>query len=321
MSAMPLSLPNAGVFPDTYLVELPQLSEIQVSGEERLKYLQGQLTNDLGKQTPGKVMRACHCDAKGKAWAIYQTIVLADSLILLGDSQAIEKSLPELKKYAVFSKVNWQANELRWFGGAGAVFESYLQALSQPLPQEHLSYTQPEGLLVIRYDFPSVRYLVGANESNATHLTDAMQGHHHSSTLWQALDIQAGLPSLASATSNEYVPQMLNMQALDAISFTKGCYIGQETVARTRYLGKNKRAAYILRCSHSIQLEAGETLEVQLEENWRRGGTVLSCATLSEETWLMAVLPNDTQQGALLRSKAHPDAIFEVQPLPYSLEN
>lgn len=321
MSSTLQTISHADALPDDYLVALPQLSDIQVGGEERLKYLQGQLTNDLNTQSAGKLMRACHCDAKGKTWALYQLLILTDSQLLLGDTAAIEKSLPELKKYAVFSKVDWHTSERVWFGGAGPYLEAWLQNIVGQLPAEDQAYTQTGGMLVVRYDNPTLRYLIGLDKQMAEQLLTHMQPYRHCHSLWQMLDIQAGFPSLATQTSCEFIPQMLNMQALDAISFTKGCYMGQETVARTRYLGKNKRASYILRSKVSIQMAPGDALEVQLEENWRRGGTVLSCATLSEETWLMALLPNDTQQGALLRSKAQPDVVFEVQPLPYSLEN
>ena len=66
--------------------------------------------------------------------------------------------------------------------------------------------------------------------------------------IWEVADIQAGLPNLSPQTQNEFIPQALNLQAVEqAISFTKGCYIGQETVARAKYRGANKRAMFILK--------------------------------------------------------------------------
>ena len=115
---------------------------------------------------------------------------------------------------------------------------------------------------------------------------------------------------------------MFNMQALDAIDFKKGCYMGQEVVARTKYLGKNKRATYRLIAtteSDSLTVEPSATLEKAIEDNWRRGGTVVHAANVENNLSLLAVLSNDTQVGDVLRLKEFPDALFTVAELPYEL--
>jgi folate-binding protein YgfZ len=148
-----------------------------------------------------------------------------------------------------------------------------------------------------------------------------------SSALWEQADIQAGMPAIRSATSYEYVAQMMNHHALEGISFSKGCYMGQEVVARSQFLGKNKRAAFILRAEKNApgDIAPGDILESRAGENWRRGGTVLRSVSLPTQdrpaqTWLLAVLANDTEVGATLRLKAHSELLFKVQALPYSLE-
>ena len=84
-------------------------------------------------------------------------------------------------------------------------------------------------------------------------------------------DIQAGLPSLSAETQNEFIPQALNLQAIEqAISFTKGCYIGQETVARAKYRGANKRAMYVLSGETTVTPKIGSEIEMQLETAWRK---------------------------------------------------
>ena len=113
---------------------------------------------------------------------------------------------------------------------------------------------------------------------------------------------------------------MMNLHVLDAISFEKGCYMGQEVVARTKFLGKNKRAAFILETDQATEIKPGDNLESQAGENWRRGGTVLRSCSVDQHTMILAVLANDTEVGATLRLKDKPDVLFEVLPLPYSLE-
>ena len=113
---------------------------------------------------------------------------------------------------------------------------------------------------------------------------------------------------------------MLNLQVLDAINFEKGCYMGQEVVARTKYLGRNKRAGFILKTDLTEQDLSGELIEYQIGDNWRPGGKVLRSGSDFEQTWAFAVLSNDTAVGSNFRVKSQPDIILQTQALPYDLE-
>jgi folate-binding Fe-S cluster repair protein YgfZ len=107
---------------------------------------------------------------------------------------------------------------------------------------------------------------------------------------------------------------------LNAIDFEKGCYMGQEVVARTKYLGRNKRAGFILQGDTYEHDLSGEQLEYQIGENWRPGGKILRCGTNAKLTWVFAVLANDTEIGSSFRLKSSPDRIFITQALPYVLQ-
>ena len=140
--------------------------------------------------------------------------------------------------------------------------------------------------------------------------------------LWQQAAILAGEPQLSSDAIGEYVPQMVNLQAIGGISFKKGCYTGQETVARMKYLGKNKRAMYIVSGQSESMLDEPE-LEVQLGENWRRAGKLIA-QSFDEKTKILTglvVLPNDTETTQVLRAKHAPQVELNILPLPYSLDD
>ena len=127
---------------------------------------------------------------------------------------------------------------------------------------------------------------------------------------------------LAAATSMIATaprPQMLNLQALDGISFNKGCYMGQETVARAKYRGANNRALFLLAGTAGEPVASGDTLELQLGDNWRRSGMVLNAWQQAGQVWLTAVLPKDTEADALFRLKQDEGSRLTVQPLPYTL--
>jgi len=144
-------------------------------------------------------------------------------------------------------------------------------------------------------------------------ITEALRGEAqlNGSQQWLALNIEAGVPVIDSANSGQFIPQATNLQALGGISFKKGCYTGQEMVARAKFRGANKRALWYLAGTASRVPEAGEDLEMKMGDNWRRTGTVLAAVQLDD--------------GRLLV----PDSVFRVrddantlsiEPLPYSLE-
>ncbi len=139
--------------------------------------------------------------------------------------------------------------------------------------------------------------------------------------VFDALQIQAGLPEISQPEHiGQFVPQMMNLQALNGIDFKKGCYMGQEVVARTRYLGRNKRAAYVFRVDQAISGIEHMQLEKQLGEHWRGGGTILKAATIGQESWILAVLSNDTTAEDTFRLNENPDAQLIQCDLPYRLE-
>ena len=112
---------------------------------------------------------------------------------------------------------------------------------------------------------------------------------------WLALDIQAGIPWLFKATSEEFVPQMINLDKLNAISFEKGCYTGQEIVARTHYLGKNKRAMYQASCAADADIMLGCSISEAGDEN-NLLGTVVLLSKQETSNQLLVVLKDQAHE-------------------------
>jgi phosphoglycerate dehydrogenase len=136
---------------------------------------------------------------------------------------------------------------------------------------------------------------------------------------WDLLDIQDGIPSLAAATQLEFIPQALNLQSIEqAISFQKGCYIGQETVARAKYRGANKRALFIFAAQTQSLPEIGSALEMALGNNWRATGTITSAVNFHGVLWLQTVLNTPLEEGQAFRLP-NCQTLLDMQPLPYEL--
>ncbi|MFQ3206405.1 MAG: folate-binding protein YgfZ [Glaciecola sp.] len=308
------------------IVKLNSLGCITMSGPQAKDYLQGQVTIDVTKMTPDAARFGAHCDFKGKAWSVFTALLNNDVFHLIMRKSALEKSLSEFKKYGVFSKVDiQQANaELSFFGVSGSATVSAINSLFTDLNDQHLSVTNNEFGSAICLNRSNPRYILALNVAGAALLSKLTNAdNYEDESHWEAMDVLDGIPYIEAQTSNQFVPQMLNLQAVAGIDFDKGCYMGQETVARTKFLGRNKRASYILihqGVDISEALNPGDALEKQAGDNWRSGGTILQSAVLDDKTVVFGVLANDTQTGDVLRLKALPEHTFEVSALPYKLD-
>ncbi|WP_421230534.1 tRNA-modifying protein YgfZ [Aeromonas jandaei] len=284
---------------------LTKIAITRLSGQDRVKYLQGQVTCDVNALQPGQSTLGGHCDPKGKLWSDFRLLCLEESLLLLTTPSVLERQLPELKKFAVFSKVEIAADERHATGLAGKGTDAWLAA-QFGLEQSGLI----AGGMAVKIE--QDRWLLVSSEQ-----ADALPAGDES--LWWGLEIKAGLPHMEAVHQGEFIPQMLNLQALDGICFNKGCYMGQETVARAKYRGANNRALFLLAGSASEPVNAGDTLEIQLGDNWRRSGMVLNAWQHQGQVWLTAVLPKDTEADARFRLKQEESSQLTLQPLPYEL--
>ena len=302
-----------------YANKLKDRGVIQITGDEKVNYLQGQVTADINQLTEYNSLLACHCDFKGKVWSVFFTFLWQDSILLLPHNTVLDKSLSELNKYGVFAKVDITNQSDMWqiTGGSGDLIEKAIIELFNELPCGDRKVISNAYGLVMSVEQPEQRFLI-LQPNNAEKQLSCIVAEN--SKLWEVADIKAGLGDIRESTINEYVPQMFNLQALNAIDFEKGCYMGQEVVARTKYLGRNKRAGFILKTKSIQNNLSGEQLEYQIGENWRPGGKILCSAVDSDQTWIFAVLANDTEVGSIFRVKSSPNIIFVTQALPYTLQ-
>ncbi len=308
--------PLDGSQPDLFLCPLSDLAITTLSGEQSLEYLQGQLTCDVNELTENNHLKAAHCDPKGKAWAVLDVFKKDQTLFLSAHIDELAASTAQLQKYGVFAKttISTQDNYFS-FGLAGPDAWQYLQDNLQLGGDNDATAWDIEQGKVLKMCDKSFLLVTTQPQKWLSLFADKL--YHHS--LWDYWCIQAGLPHLTKATSGEFVPQMINLQCFDAISFTKGCYTGQEMVARMKYLGKNKRAAFILHGSAAQLPEDGHEIQLAIGDNWRRSGLVLNVAGSEDNLHLLAVLPNDLEQDAQLRLKDIDGSTLKIKPLPYSL--
>ncbi|MHA2717735.1 tRNA-modifying protein YgfZ [Vibrio owensii] len=313
----PLNLSTQDALPELSISLLDNLGMITMVGDDKKSYLHGQVTCDVVSLEKDQSMLGAHCDAKGKVWSVFRLFHHNDGYAMVQPKSAIEVELKEIKKYAVFSKVTIEESSDVVLGVAGENADAFISTLNA----DSGDVRTVEGGTAVKV--ASNRWLLALTAEAAQSLVEDSQATLTTHELWTRFDIEAALPYVAADAQNEHIPQALNVQALGGISFTKGCYTGQETVARAKYRGTNKRAMYIVKGATAEALgESAIELERSVGENWRSVGALLTHYQFSDNQAMgLIVLPNNLDDDTRLRLVAQPECEWEIAALPYSLDD
>lgn len=315
--------PSASARLPLTLMTLDDWALATLTGADSEKYIQGQVTADVSQLSEHQHVLAAHCDAKGKMWSTLRLFRDGEGFAWIERRSLRESQLTELKKYAVFSKVAIGPDDERvLLGVAGFQARAALANLFSELPDAENPVTRDGDTTLLWFAWPAERFLLVTHAATAEALCEKLRGEAelNNSQQWLALDIEAGIPAIDAANSAQFIPQATNIQALGGISFKKGCYTGQEMVARAKFRGANKRALWSLAGKASRVPQAGEDLEMQMGENWRRTGTVLAAVQLDDGQLLVqVVMNNDMEANSVFRVRDDANTLH-IQPLPYSLE-
>lgn len=312
--------PALNELPENYLIEINDFSAISLAGEEQSKYLQGQVTCDVNALTNNTFLHGAHCNAKGKVFSCFRLFNRNDTHLLFQPKSTISDSLAELKKFGVFAKVNITTTDsLAFYALVGDQAPTLLKNKFAQVPDSLTPVVQVDSTSLVYLSGNIDRYLIIDEQSKLPEIVNSFSLPVYNSAIWTLLEIKEGFPHLSIASDHEYVPQMLNMQAIHGISFKKGCYLGQETVARMQYLGKNKKALFAF--NGQISTPISQTIiEKQLGENWRKAGDITSIYQADNgECYVQAVLANDIDKATKLRIKDLPESALSLVDLPYSL--
>lgn len=312
----PLAVTANDSLPPLMLTHLASWGAIIISGNDKKAYLQGQVTCNVVTLEPIQSTLGAHCDAKGKVWSVFRLFHHHDGYAMFQPLSAIEAELRELKKYAIFSKVNISQSQDIALGVMGEQAEQYINTLTADESEVRLI----DGGSAIKIS--SQRWLLLVSEQTAQQLMTQSEALKVTEETWTRFDIEEAVPVLGQADQNEHIPQAVNLQAFNGISFNKGCYTGQETVARAKYRGINKRAMYILQGNIEQPLSNDQPIMIErsVGENWRSAGQLMVHYTFADNTAIgLVVLPNNLEPETEFRLASQPNTRWFMQALPYSL--
>jgi folate-binding protein YgfZ len=240
---------------DQRIYPIAHLSVLTVAGKDAAKFLQGQITCNINDVTDTKSSLGAICNPKGKAIATFLLVKNAEVFLMILPTELLASVKQRLQMYVLRSDVTLtdSSDEQCLIG--------LCYGATQPdeATEFHFTTDRQENVVV---NFQN-RSLIIAEADNAPTVWSKqveLGFQPEDSAEWRYLDIISGIPWLATETAEEFIPQMLNLDKLGGISFNKGCYTGQEVIARTHYLGKAKRKMFLTECGTSVPPEPNSTI-------------------------------------------------------------
>jgi folate-binding protein YgfZ len=228
--------------------DLSHFGLIAVHGEDATTFLQGQLTNDITRVDDGHSQLSGLCNPKGRLLGSFRIFRHGDSYYLCMPADMVEGILNRLRMFVLRSRVTLDeaSDTFVHLGLSGEDAQNTLHDFTGRCPQDVNDVISQDNRVVIRVPGIHPSYEVFTTAGDACSLWDKLNVKCApiGAEAWRLLDIQAGIPIIYPETREAFVPQMTNMQLVDGVSFKKGCYTGQEIVARMQYLGKLKRRMY-----------------------------------------------------------------------------
>lgn len=227
--------------PSEFYALLPQMGVARIGGIDARRFLQGQITQEVLTLAPGQAVLAACCNAQGRVRALFHVLANTnDELLLVMPAALIGGLLEALKKYAVFFKVQMSDVSEHW---QIAGLKSAQASIAAARPEHTHCFNIAEQLYLCLSPAQTTISFTGLSECSPAE--------------WDAAEIGAGLPQIAPETVEKFLPHSINLPALGGVSFKKGCYTGQEIVARMEYRGKLKSHLQAACCVSSEILAPG----------------------------------------------------------------
>ncbi len=300
-----------------YFTLLDHEGLLAVRGADAAKFLQGQVTCNLNYLSASQSSLGARCTPKGRMLSSFRIVPVEDGYLLAMARELIEPQLADLQKYAVFSKSKLSDESAAWvrFGLAGA--DAVLSELDLQLGTASDSLASAGQLLAVRLSDGRAELWAPAEEAPKLQAQLAAQLPQAPLNDWLLAQVRAGVGQVFGATRELFIPQMINLQALGGVSFKKGCYTGQEIVARMQYLGKLKRRLYHLSLAGPAPAAGSELFSPVHGSSV--GEVVLAADAGNGQCELLAVLQEDAVNDGRIHLASLDGPALQRLELPYTL--
>jgi folate-binding protein YgfZ len=302
------------------LADLSSVALIRISGEDAGDFLHSQFCNDVKKLAGTQVQLNGYCSPKGRLLATFLLWKQGDEYFLQLPAALREAIQKRLSMFVLRSKVKLAdaSADLLRLGVAGTQAEALLGELFGTLPEAAFGLGRGEEVSIMRLGRERFELLVNSEHAPALTRRLAELCSHVSAERWSWLDIRAGIPVITQTTQDQFVPQMVNFELLGGVSFQKGCYPGQEIVARTQYLGRLKRRMYLAHIA-AEDAAAGDSLFSADLEGQATGSIVNAAPAPAGGCDVLAVIQIESAKQQSIHWQRADGPRLELQPLPYAV--
>jgi folate-binding protein YgfZ len=304
--------------PTTFVAPLTHNALLSVSGDDAGAFLHGQLTNDVEALRVGDAQWNGWLTAKGRMLAAFLVVRRANDYLLMLPAEIAEAVAKRLRMFVLRSKVKIEdvgASTAR-LGVAGP--EAAKVVAAQWGEIETMRSAERDGALAVRLD--AERYVVLAPAASAPAVREKLAGAQEAGTeAWDAAAIRAGIPAVVAATQEAFIPQMVNFELIGGVSFRKGCYPGQEIVARTHYRGGLKRRMALAHIDAPEAPQPGDAL-YSTSFGEQAAGQVANVAPSPEGGFdLLVVAQMESLANRDLKWKSPDGPAVQIRDLPYDV--
>lgn len=298
--------------PGDFVARLDHLGVLHFSGEDAQTFLQGQLSCDVAGVSLRTSSYGAYCNPNGRMLANF-LLWQDESGFFVAVSRDVASTVQQrISKFVLRSrvKVSDASESIVLAGAAGAQAERALAGMFPDFPEKsHEVHARPGTGTAIRLNDGRLFLALKTPIDRRVALADA--------SAWRWLDIRSGLPLVTAATQDQFIPQMTNLELLGGVSFEKGCYTGQEVVARVQHLGKVKRRMFL--ANVAAPALAGDALYSD-DLGGQASGAVLNAEAAPDGGYdLLAVIPAASRERSTVHLKTPQGPVLRFLPLPYSV--
>ncbi|MGB5600849.1 MAG: folate-binding protein YgfZ [Gammaproteobacteria bacterium] len=306
--------------------DLSHFGIIAAYGDDASVFLQAQFTNDINQVDAAHSQLSALCSPKGRMLCNFRVFRREQTYYLVLPYELLEAALSRLRVFVLRSKVTLEdaSDALMGIGANGHKMTEHLGNIVGKLPENVDESIEYQDYTIIRVAGIVPRYEIYGVLQPMQKLWQALDVHASpvGANVWELLNIQTGIPVINASTIDAYVPQMANMQLINGVSFTKGCYPGQEIVARMHYLGKLKRRMYRIGFSAPEKPAAGTALATETSTESQDIGSILSAQRTPDGDYeaLAVIQVNDAENSRLKLGDANGPEVT-VLDLPYAFDD
>ncbi len=297
-------------------VRLSNLGVLDISGRDSAAFLQGLTTNDVGAIGPQGAQLSSINSAQGRVAAVIMVLRQNGLFRLILQSDLIPFVTEFLRRYVLRADVIIKPPEPA-AGLLGLIGTPAVEAIETSVPKGKGTGNLAD-MQIVKWSETSDRWLCTGDTALLDQVERVLRVRDDSDSLmaWQRNDVEDGLPTIVAATRGLFLPQMINLDLLGAISFTKGCYTGQEIIARTQHLGRIKRRMFRFSAVPKAMPQPGQ----QLYHDGRTVGTVVCSARASQSAWEMLAVVGLEAVAGQLGLAADGSAPLQRQDMAYAVE-